>query len=103
MVDRTGPYSEISMCSYHMRGRACSVFPTGTSVSGQENLAIRTIQPGYWEESGMNFSEQDGIVLLWYFPVINIPFNCSGTAIRVAKGMIDARLQFCASTSLLCF
>ena len=99
-VDRAGPDSEISMCSYHMTGRACSVLPTGILVSGQETLAIWTLQPGYRDESGMNFSQQDGIVflcLLAIFHVKNIPFHPSDSTIRVAKGMIGAKVI------ILCF
>lgn len=43
--------------------------------SGPENLAIRTLQPGYRDESGMNFSLRDGIVLLCPLYFLNIPFS----------------------------
>lgn len=97
-VDRAGPYSEISMCLYHMTGRACPVLPTGTSVSGQENLAIRTIQPGYRDESGMNFSQQDGssCFVCCISHTINIPLNCSDKA-RVAKAMIGEKVIILSS------
>ena len=59
-----------------------SVFPTRISVSGQENVAILTLQPGYRDESGINFSNEFCIVLLYmlYFPHHKIPFNSSDTA-----------------------
>ena len=43
--------------------------------SGPENLAIRTLQPGYRDESSMNFSLRDGIVLLCPLYFLNIPFS----------------------------
>ena len=49
---------------------------------GQENVAILTLQPGYRDESGINFSNEFCIVLLYmlYFPHHKIPFNSSDTA-----------------------
>ena len=59
------------------------------------NFAIWTLQPGYPDESGMNSGGPDGVVLhcLLSFPhhKPSIPFNCSDTALGVAKAMVGAK------------
>ena len=85
--DRAGPFSrsrltfkslklsvKLSMYSHERAGwfgfSRSRFFRPGISVSGQENVAILTLQFGYREESGINFSNEFCIVLLYmlYFP-----------------------------------
>lgn len=73
--------------------RACPVFPTGTSISGQENLAIRTIQPGYRDEAEWTFRNKiaSSCFVCCISHTVNIPLNCSDKA-RVAKAMIGEKV-----------
>ena len=80
--DRAGPFSRSRLTSKSLKlsviyidvlilemGLArvpeISVFPTRISVSGQENVAILTLQPGYLDETGMNISNEFCVVLLY--------------------------------------
>ena len=75
-VDRAGPVSEIS-------------------VSGLENFAMWTLQPGYRDESGMNSAVQMASRCCAHrilHIIIKHPFNCSDAAIRVAKAKIGANV-----------
>ena len=87
-----------------------SVFRTGISISGLENVAILTLQPGYRDESGINFSNEFYIVLLYmlYFPHHKhlIKLQWYRLAIRVVETiMIDRResFNFVFPPYLLCF
>ena len=73
-VDRAGPVSEIS-------------------VSGLENFAMWTLQPGYRDESGMNSAVHMASRCCAHRILhIIITFNCSDAAIRVAKATIGANV-----------
>lgn len=78
--------------------RACPVFPTGTSISGQENLAIRTIQPGYRDEAEWTFRNKiaSSCFVCCISHTVNIPLNCSDKA-RVAKAMIGEKVIILSS------
>ena len=67
---------------------------------------MNTSARGYRNERGMNSGGPDGIILhcLLYFPHYKHPFNCSDTALRVAKAiMIGAKVNFFCSAILALF
>ena len=107
-VDLAGPVSEISpylwilrkiRCVVHMRGWTSSVpeisvSPTRMSVSGLEILPYEHFSPVTRMKAGWILEARmaSSCFACCIFQIINIPFNCSNTAITVAKAMIGTKV-----------
>ena len=92
------------------------------SVSGLENFAIWTLHPGYrdeffaiahalngrWRSSAVSSHNKAARMASfcfawWIFHIISNPFNCSGTAKRVAKAMKGAKAITHLRFAIFCF
>ena len=86
-------------CSYDRVGRLGSRdlgFSNRDLSKRAGDFAIWTLQPGYPDESGMNSGGPDGVVLHCLLSFSHhkpsIPFNCSDTALGVAKVMVGVKV-----------
>ena len=90
---------KFSMCSCERAGWLGSLdlgFSNRDVGKRAENFSIWTLQPGYRDE-WMNEFWRSGLHRLAFacciFHIRSIPFNCSDTALRVAKAMIGTKVM----------